>query len=170
MMPSILPSSIGVSSVSKYCDPVALAQAFYAVEKTSAPVFDADNYYLLDENMYGLTALRFFNDGEDLTVQFSNGSTHFGVRAGAGKWLHNRFTVASLASMMPGLSPVSEQTRGIAASFTWKDGVLTLTLRSLSQPHRMDITITFEGGEVTAVVGKAPMRPGFSNILKGKQI
>ena len=157
------------------CDPVELARDFYAVERTEAPIFEKDNYFALEENMYGLTGVRFFNDRDGICVQLSNGSAHFGIRAGAGRWLRNQFTIGSMLRQIPYNSPISEQTRGVAAAFTNRDGALTVMLRSLSQPLHEDILIRFDKDEVTLEIGKLPpflkaRHPELTNIVKGKKL
>ncbi len=163
------------------CDPVALARDFYSLEKTQAPKFEEDNYYLLEENRFNLHSVRFINEPENLCIQFSNGNTHFGIRAGAGRWLRNQFTIGAMTNTIPYNSPISEQTRGVAAAFTNRDGVLTVTLRSLSQPLHQDLKFIFDGQALTIEVGKLPPLPPkamqdpfmvkkFNNIVKGKKL
>ncbi len=127
-------------------------------------------FYKLNENPMGFTGLYTAHDPENDTynVILSTGCDQYVLSAGDGHWAESLLIAPMMKPKLVDLMSAKRPERQrIAASYMAQDGCVTLRMRYLNCPHRVNAILKTEGDKITLTFDARGLMPAASAVLTG---
>ncbi len=129
-----------------------------------------EKLYTCEENVFGITFIRFTDNEDSVDVNFSDGTAWQTMRFGKGRFCENNITIKKLKPTLEELAGHDEKENvHFAACCTWKDNSLHLHINYLDNPHIDEYFCEFEGDRLI-MQKSTPAEFSYNGEMKGKEL